>query len=182
MHWNDLEKLISKYREIFDEDNPSPNHMVSFEAKLQQRFEKSNTFKPQKIFMRIVASMGILVIGACLSYLIYDHVKHPLKNNNISQTASELQETEIYYTKQINKGLDQIESLKISDQKQKTTILSDLNGMDKNYDQLKSDWKINPNDERLVHAIIEHYQVKLEAIDQIINSISFSQNNLKPQS
>jgi len=33
-----------------------------------------------------------------------------------------------------------------------------------------------------VHAIINHYQVKLEAIDQVINSISFSQTNLKPQS
>jgi hypothetical protein len=182
MHWNDLEKMIGKYRERFDEDNPSPNHMVSFEAKLQKRFKKSNTFKQQKVFMRIAASIAVLIIGAYLSYLIYDNVKRPLKNNIITQTTSELQETEMYYTKQINKGLEQIKSLEISDQKQKTAILSDLNSMDKNYDQLKTELKSNPDDERLVHAIIEHYQVKLDAIDQIINSISFSQNNLKPQS
>jgi predicted PurR-regulated permease PerM len=134
------------------------------------------------MLFRVAASLGILVIGACLSYLIYDNTRLSKTNNNITQTTSELQETEIYYTKQINKGLEQIQLLKLTDQKQKTAILSDLNSMDKNYDQLKNDLKDNPDDERLVHAIIKHYQIKLEAIDQVINSISFSQNNLKPQS
>ncbi len=181
MNWEDLEKLASKYRDRFDEDEPSTDHLTSFDAKLKHRFKRSFPLKRQ-IWFRVVASVGILVIGACLSYLIYDNTRHLKTNNNISQTTSELQETEIYYTKQINKGLKQIQSLKISDQKQKTAILSDLNSMDKNYDQLKSDLKNNPDDERLVHAIINHYQVKLEAIDQVINSISFSQTNLKPQS
>jgi len=181
MNWNDLENFTGKYRDRFDGENPSVDHMFLFEEKLKQRFKKSFALKPQQT-IRVAASIGILVIGLCLSYLIYDNVKKPEKKMNISQTNSELQETETFYTNKINKGLEQIKALENSDQKQKTAILSDLNEMDKNYEQLKSDLKNNPNDERLVSAIIRHYQVKLDAIDQIINSISFSQNNLKPQS
>ena len=69
MNWEDLEKLASKYRDRFDEDEPSTDHLTSFDAKLQQRFKRSYMLKHQILF-RIAASVGILVIGACLSYLI----------------------------------------------------------------------------------------------------------------
>jgi predicted PurR-regulated permease PerM len=128
MNWEDLEKFINKNRDRFDEDEPLTDHLISFEAKLQQRFKRSFTLKYPMLF-RVAASLGILVIGACLSYLIYDNTRLSKTNNNITQTTSELQETEIYYTKQINKGLEQIQLLKLTDQKQKTAILSDLNSM-----------------------------------------------------
>ena len=178
MNWNEIENLINNFRDRFEADEPYPGHLASFEAKLKQRSPKTYFFRNKNSWARIAASISILVITACVSYLIYDRSQ---PNKNITQTTSELNETEMYYTKQIRKGMDQIRSLKISDQKQKTAIISDLSNMDKNYEQLKSDLKNNPDDERLIHAIVTHYQVKLEAIDQVINSISFNQNNLKPQ-
>jgi len=182
MNWNEIENLVNEHRDRFDEANPSSQHRSLFEAKLKEKFKKTGMFSFHKL-SNLAASIGILILCSCVTFFIYSNLKSKTSNPiNVSQTTAELKETEKYYTKQINHGLKQIETLKLSDPKQKKAIMSDLNSMDRNYEQLKRDQKENPNDERLAHAIIEHYQVKLEAIDQIINSISFSQNNLKPVS
>lgn len=182
MNWNEIEKLVNNFKDRFNEEEPSPQHLVSFETKLKQQLKTTYAFNRRNL-LRIAVSIGILIVCSSLSLIIYFNIKESTEHNiKITKTSAELQETEKYYAEQINKGIADIKSQKLVDQTQKNAILSDLNDMDKNYQQLKHELKKNPNDERVIHAIIEHYQVKLDAIDQIVNSISFSQNNLKPQS
>ena len=38
--------------------------------------------------------------------------------------------------------------------------------------QLMKDLEANPNDERVVNALIRHYQLKLEVMDQIITQLN----------
>ena len=57
-----------------------------------------------------------------------------------------------------------------------TEIVQALNT---NFSQLEEELTNNPNDERIMQVIIGHYQIKLNAINQIIQSFSISQINFK---
>ena len=54
---------------------------------------------------------------------------------------------------------------------EKSKILNELSEMDDQVQAIKSDLKQNPDDERIVHAIINFYQVKIELMDVIINRL-----------
>ena len=54
--------------------------------------------------------------------------------------------------------------------------------MDSVYSQLQKDLKMNPGDERILQAMIEYYQTKLNALNTIINQLSQIQNHNKPKS
>ncbi|MZP66817.1 MAG: hypothetical protein GT597_11770, partial [Bacteroidales bacterium] len=61
-----------------------------------------------------------------------------------------------------------------SDQKQ--MLISELRSMDSVYVQLQKDLKTNPNDERIINAMIEHYQTKVEVMSYILNQLKAIRN------
>ncbi len=48
--------------------------------------------------------------------------------------------------------------------------MSEMKGMDSVYVQLQHELKANPNDERIINAMIEHYQTKVEIMSYILES------------
>ena len=59
---------------------------------------------------------------------------------------------------------------------QKQALLSELRSMDSVYVQLQKDLKANPNDERIINAMIEHYQTKVEVMSYIVNQLKAIRN------
>ena len=43
--------------------------------------------------------------------------------------------------------------------------------MDNMYEELQKDLKANPNDERVINAMIEHYQRKVEVMNYILSQL-----------
>jgi hypothetical protein len=43
--------------------------------------------------------------------------------------------------------------------------------MDSVYVQLQKELKANPNDERIINAMIEHYQTKVDIMSYIVNQL-----------
>ena len=54
---------------------------------------------------------------------------------------------------------------------QKTMLLKEMKSMDSTYVSLQKELKANPNDERIINAMIEHYQTKLEVMTYIVNQL-----------
>jgi hypothetical protein len=48
--------------------------------------------------------------------------------------------------------------------------------MDSVYVQLQKDLKANPEDERIINAMIEHYQTKVEVMSYILNQLKDLRN------
>jgi hypothetical protein len=81
----------------------------------------------------------------------------------------ELNEAENFYNAQLEQYYVKIQDLKFNnDQVEKKQILKELSEMDQQVQSMKKDLKQNPDDERVVHAIINFYQVKIELMDMII--------------
>jgi hypothetical protein len=60
---------------------------------------------------------------------------------------------------------------------QKNELLKEMKSMDSVYVSLQKELKANPNDERIINAMIEHYQTKLEVMTYIVNQLQTIRNN-----
>lgn len=169
-----LEKLFSENREAFEEE-PQEGHFDRFEAKLDQY----NPVKKRKLnawpFLKIASVLIITLLVANL--LIY--VIPAKKTNNIQQFAnSEMNETANFYTVRINSGMSQLKTMAdqgIGSEQELLQVKKEMEEMDKLYQDLQKEYSKNPNDERVVNAMIEYYQTKLN----IINTIKSELENVK---
>jgi hypothetical protein len=92
----------------------------------------------------------------------------------LASVSPEYEEVEFYYTSAINGGLDQWENLVeqglISAEEQQM-MDSELREFEEVFKNLQGDLAANPNDERVIHAMLEYYQTKLSLIYMIVEKL-----------
>jgi len=59
---------------------------------------------------------------------------------------------------------------------QMEVLRNEMQNMDSVYVQLQKDLKANPDDERIINAMIEHYQTKVEVLTFIVNQLKAIRN------
>lgn len=166
-----IEDLILQNIDALNDNEPMDGHFERFEAKLNAQ----NTKKKKINFGMVwkVAAAVVFVLLATNQAFIYFS---PNRNNNmtLASISEEYKETEFYYTSSINSGIDQWNRLvsegKISDEEQQM-MNNELSEFEDMYKNLQKDLKANPNDERVISAIIEYYQTKLSVINIIIEKL-----------
>ena len=77
-------------------------------------------------------------------------------------------EADIYYTSQVNARYEQIRDFSFESSEEKAVLLGELKDLDTYHQQLMTDLEANPDDDRVINALIRHFQIKLEIMDQII--------------
>jgi hypothetical protein len=60
---------------------------------------------------------------------------------------------------------------------QKEILINEMKSMDSVYVSLQKELKANPDDERIINAMIEHYQTKLEVMTYIVNQLKTIRND-----
>jgi hypothetical protein len=70
----------------------------------------------------------------------------------------------------------EISNVNLDNAEQKAMILKEMKNMDSTYVSLQKELKANPNDERIINAMIEHYQTKLEVMTYIVNQLKAIRN------
>ena len=104
-----------------------------------------------------------------------NETSHSIKT--ISHISDELYEVEMYYKIRINNNYKKIRDLNFDNNKtEKKLVLSELKEMDEIYRDLQEDLTQNPYDGRVINAIINYYQLKLELTDIILNQTN--RNNI----
>jgi hypothetical protein len=90
----------------------------------------------------------------------------------LGDVSPQYREVENYYIHQVNLMEDEISIVNISDDPEHNEMLkSEMRSMDSVYVQLQKELKANPDDERIISAMIEHYQTKLEVLSYIVNQL-----------
>jgi len=159
---SDIEDIIKNHRSSFFDEDPPTGHMNRFHNKLSGNRWLLPLMK--------VAAVVVLLISITLA-LYYQNFDNELTLENIS---TELAETEKYYQSVLNKKLSQLE--KILNDEQYRNVKSELKVMDKNYMYLKEDLKLNPNDQRIIHAMLNNYQLKIDLLQQVMDQIKINKN------
>jgi len=157
----DFEKHIKEKRLLLDTDHPREGHEKRFMQKLEMLpVRKFNV----RHALQIAASLAIILTSAIV-LINLDKSGNKITQGEIPETVLE---ADMYYTSQVNARYDQISDFNFDNAEEKTVLLDELNDLDAFHQQLMSDLEANPDDGRVVNALIRHYQIKLEVMDQII--------------
>ncbi len=174
-----LEKFIRTNRSSFDGEEPIPGHFERFRQKLEAR-------QPEKKVNLYMVAAAAAIIGLILTGtlgILYNNASILNLNNNeltLGAVSGEYAEMENYYINQINRKSDLINQLsKNSTQGVDLETKSVLNDLDKSFYMLKMDLQKSPKQERIVNAMIEHYQMKMDMLDQIIDTLTRVNQNRK---
>jgi hypothetical protein len=161
-----LDNLFNEQREAFEEE-PFEGHFGRFETKLDQYHKiKKRVFKGWS-FLKIASVVIILLLSANL--LVHLIPGKTVKNSR-QFTNSEMNETANFYTTRINSGMSQLKQMAdqgIGSEQELTQVKKEMEEMDQLNQDLQKEYSKNPNDERVVNAMIEYYQTKLNIINTI---------------
>ncbi len=163
---DNLEKYIRENAAAFDVE-PNSGHFDRFEQKLK---EQSGLHRRRLIHRSMrVAAVGVLLIMSGL--FVGEHFFSSDVSQDIPVTQ-EYQQAQFYYKTRIDDGLSTIKNLQggISDE-QRQMLLDELSNVDSLFQQLQEDYKASPDDPRIMEALLRHYRMKAEVIDNIVKDL-----------
>jgi hypothetical protein len=167
---NNIDETIRRNRGFFDDAEPAEGHFERFSYKLGVRFGVKRKINIGPYLLRAAAVTLLLTLS---SLYTWEHFIRPESSKmTLSQVSPEYREVEKYYVQQVNMIEEEIfgSGLGASDE-QKTMLQEELSNMDITYKELQKELKANPNDERVINAMIEHYQTKVEVMTYILNQL-----------
>jgi hypothetical protein len=172
-----IEEIIRSNRDFFEEAEPSEGHFERFSRKLEMRFGRVITVK-RSIVPYLLKAAVVTLLVTLSSLWTWDHFLRPDRNRMaLGDVSPEYREVENYYIHQVNLVENEINDVKIfNNTAQKEMIKEEMKSMDSVYMQLQKELKANPNDERIINAMIEHYQTKLEVMTFIVNQLKAIRN------
>lgn len=168
---DELERLILNNRHFLQDEEPLDGHFERFEARLQKKSETKQGFN-FRLYLRIAAMVvfALLLVNQARIYL-YPEKKETLSLGSISP---EYREVEFYYTNAIQLGIKQWENLKregLVSESENQMMQKEQEDFDLMYQKLQNDLKANPDDERVINAMLEYYQSRMNIINLIINKL-----------
>ena len=168
---DELERLISNNRNSIQDEEPLEGHFERFEARLQK------VPKPtRKINFSQMLKIAAVVVFALLAVNQVRIWVTPEKNEtpSLGSISAEYREVEFYYTNAIQVGMNQWEKLGregfVSESEQQM-MQNEQKEFDLVYQKLQEELKANPDDERVINAMLEYYQARMNVITIIINKL-----------
>jgi hypothetical protein len=173
---DNIEELILNNLKELNDMEPMDGHFERFQAKLKKQHKtKRITFN---VVWKVAAAAVFAFLAVNQALIYFAPEKQNLAENkaefSLSSVSPEYREVEFYFTNAISDGLNQWNSLKndglISETEQEAMNL-ELAEFEERYKTLQSDLSINPNDERVINAMLEYYQAKLDIINVIVSKL-----------
>jgi hypothetical protein len=156
-----IEELIRKNIGAFFKEDIPDGHIERFEQKLNREFPVLDNIRSFKILM--LAASIIFFITTFTILLI--NMRYSLPGKQILTLATpEMYEAEQFYLNAIS------EKINILNKKKKISIelSGDLKEIDKTIKSISKEMTQNPGDQRLISAVINVYQSKLDLLDDVI--------------
>jgi septal ring factor EnvC (AmiA/AmiB activator) len=170
MQKDTIEDLFNDLKGEFDINEPKEGHEFRFQYKL-----KANNTTSDKTFMRLgfnwrpfIAIAASVVI--CLAVLIT--VPNNDETLDLASVSPELSETQDFFTTTIQTELKRLNSERspltesiIND------ALKQIEVLETNYQQLKTDLTESGNDQRVIYAMINNFQNRIDILNTVLEQI-----------
>lgn len=171
-----IDEIIRDNREIFDGKEPIDGHLDRFNWKLEKRLHSNATKRSIVPYLLRAAVVTLLVTLSSL--WTWDHfIRGDKETMALGDVSPQYREVENYYVHQVGLMEGQLQTVDFGNNpEQKVLLQNELKSMDSTYVQLQKELKANPNDERIINAMIEHYQTKVEVITYIVNQLKAIRN------
>ncbi len=164
-----LENTIREQRDDFDEE-PLDGHFDRFKEKLEKASAR-NRKQPLKYYLQIAAVVLIMLLAGNQIRMYLDQKESPA---TLSSVSPEYSEVEFYYTSAISQGLSECKNLSsegLLSGTDQEAITKEMKEFDQTYARLQKELEASPGDKRVINAMLEVYQAKLNIITMIINKL-----------
>jgi hypothetical protein len=172
-----IEEIIRSNKDFFENAEPSKGHLDRFNRKLEMRF-RANAIR-RSIVPYLLKAAVVTLLVTLSSLWTWDHFIRPGSSRmTLGQVSPQYKEVENYYIHQVNMMEGEIVNIDLKNNPgQKNMLLKEMKSMDSVYVSLQKELKANPDDERIINAMIEHYQTKLEVMTYIVNQLKTVRNS-----
>lgn len=180
-----LKDFVSEHRDDFDVYEPRPELWQEicqeFPVKKKEEtkvikfsFGDSFSFSGDMLFMRVAAAV-ILLVGCGLTLWLTKQSasegKYTLVAANqpaIQKIAPELVEVEAYYTSQLKSKKEELSDydMKVLGLDEKKEIDREIARLDSSYIQLKKQLLTAPNTDKVMNAMIQNLQIRIEVLNR----------------
>ncbi len=162
---------MKENKEAFLDQEPSDGHFERFEQRLKTQKRKVRIIRLSKSISK-VAAIGLLAIMSSL-WAYNEFISPKEQGMSLSDISPDYQEVEFFFTSQINsKYQDILNNEILDDSEYKKNLNQEMIRMDSLYNELKLELGENPNDERIIQAMIRHYQTKLQVMSDILEQLN----------
>jgi hypothetical protein len=171
-----LDNYIRQHRPDFNSEEPADGHFSRFETRLHNRQLASR----RRLAYYIAAAASVVVLFSFTALLVYQ--KFPVyriarQTMNVNRVNEELGETEQFYSSLISNKTDILNQMKFPSESQKEAVLREFKEKDEIFVSLQNDLREDPNNEIIISALINYYQVKLNILNQLIQNLDQVLNN-----
>lgn len=174
-----IEKLVLKQLDELNNNEPAEGHFERFASRLQkQKSHRKRNLWGIAWKVAAAAVFAFLLVNQTLIWIQSDQ-RHVLTDSatadlTLASVSPEYEEVEFYYTSAISGGINQWEKLVaegLVSEAEQQMMNSELAEFEEIFKNLQSDLSDNPNDERVVNAMIKYYQTKLSLITMILEKL-----------
>ncbi|UXX77990.1 hypothetical protein N7E81_11525 [Reichenbachiella carrageenanivorans] len=159
-----LETFIQSHRAEFDDLEPRPTtwHKIQQElAPVQAKKEYAWLWKAAAIVFLCIS------VGLAIERTMQTATNTmPVAQQTTKNPSAELREVEGYYTQLISQKRAEIKSVIAQKGLADVDLLEDMEQLDQMYAKLKKDLKKNQNDERVINAMIQNLQLRVEILSK----------------
>jgi hypothetical protein len=173
---NNIDDIIRKNRDQFEDQEPMDGHLERFNWKLEKRL---HSYATKRSIVPYLLKAAVVTLLVTLSSLwTWDHFLRSDKDQMaLGDVSPQYKEVENYYVHQVNLVENEVMTSDLgADTEQKEMLQQEMKSMDSVYVQLQKELKANPNDDRIINAMIEHYQTKLDVLTYIVNQLKAIRN------
>ncbi len=171
-----LENKIVRNRAAFDNAEPPDGHFGRFGRRLDRLGKSDRHSLPY--YLKVA---GILLLVSISSILMYQMAVNRYYERNIysfGKLSPEYREVEDYFIHTIKTKYNDLQKLDLQDKGQKELFRKEMEEMDRVYRSLSKELKNDPNNERLINAMIKHYQLKLDILNEMTDQLMKIKNNI----
>lgn len=159
-----LENFIKSHRADFDDLDPREDTW----AKIQGELHQDDNKRDYTWLWKAAAVVFLCIsVGLAVERTMTADVETVAEVNQAQKSRStELREVEGYYTQLISQKRSEIKSVIDKKGLVDVELLKDMEQLDNMYAKLKKDLKKNQNDERLINAMIQNLQLRVEILNK----------------
>ena len=176
MNKNTLNDLFENLKEDFNIEEPNLGHQQRFLNKLNNEKETiikepGSVRKLWKPLIGIAASLALLIS-------VFIGIQQNSNSSELASVSSEMATTQDFFTNVITSELEKLNSEESPEfQNLIVDALFQIKILEENYEQLKLDLTNSGNDKRVIFAMINNFQNRIDLLQNVVEQI----DNLKQQ-
>lgn len=181
MKKDNIDQLFNRLSGAFDTDMPSANHKATFLEKLQVAQEEIPEVKVRKLqwWKPLMVAASVLVIAG----MLFSNI-NTTESKQLADISPEMQETQDFFTRTIERELFEIKKQTTpATEKLVNDAMLRMEKLETNYNKLQDDLEQSGEDKRVIYAMIDNFQNRIDLLQQVLEHINAIKNlnELQPE-